>query len=433
MSGRYSFFIGLLVLGLALPFAAVAQAPALAVEAAAFRATERTAQAARVDLYVRVPYPRLQFLNQGTRFAARYDLTAEVFATDRRGRARDIVESQTWAHTALAPTFDAAQSDTLAHVTSNTLQLAPGAYHVRVRVVDRNTGEAYEYEEPLTVRAFYKPVAISDLLLLDAYDARTQTITPNVRSEVSPEEGVLTVFYELYAQVNRNVRVLYEVHRAEPKRSGGLRSLLPFGRQEEAPEPLLAGTVLEARPLRIGRSPQTLSIPLATLDIGEYVLRVRLMDGSSQEIEVVEQAFATRWSGLDQQLLDLNTAVAQLRYVAKPDEIRRIQQGRTPQEQWARFQAFWAKRDLTPGTDRNESMERYYYRVAAASRRYGWQSDQGEIFIKFGAPDRVERMRDGKQVREVWHYLRLRQQVVFLDRAGNGQFKLYGTDGKRFR
>jgi GWxTD domain-containing protein len=59
---------------------------------------------------------------------------------------------------------------------------------------------------------------------------------------------------------------------------------------------------------------------------------------------------------------------------------------------------FWARRDPTAGTGRNEERDRFYASIAEANRRYreggasaipGWNTDRGRIFIKYGVPDEV--------------------------------------------
>src|SRR5207302_6089931 len=94
---------------------------------------------------------------------------------------------------------------------------------------------------------------------------------------------------------------------------------------------------------------------------------------------------------------------------------------------------FWARRDPTPGTARNEQQEDFYRRIAEANRRYreggssavpGWRTDRGRIFIKYGPADEMlERRQAGStQPYEVWKYTRGRPlKYVFMDvtRFGN--------------
>lgn len=56
---------------------------------------------------------------------------------------------------------------------------------------------------------------------------------------------------------------------------------------------------------------------------------------------------------------------------------------------------FWARRDPTPGTFKNEWREVFWQRVSEANRRFGnsvlpgWKTDMGKIFILLGEPNEV--------------------------------------------
>src|SRR5690606_7167828 len=139
-----------------------------------------------------------------------------------------------------------------------------------------------------------------------------------------------------------------------------------------------------------------------------------------------------RWMGLHDQIADLESAISQLRYIAKDREIRAIREAPTPEERFLLFQSFWDKRDPTPGTRRNERMEEYYFRVAYANRNYGrfsnngWNTDRGEAFIRFGEPDFVERhpYNYGDKPYQVWYYYRLGRRFIFVDETGFDDFEL---------
>lgn len=104
---------------------------------------------------------------------------------------------------------------------------------------------------------------------------------------------------------------------------------------------------------------------------------------------------------------------------------------------------FWAKRDPTAGTARNEAQERFYSLIAEANRRFreggqsavpGWRTDRGRIYIKYGPPDEVlERRQAGStSPYEVWKYTRTRLlKYVFMDLTRFGNYQLIFTDDRR--
>lgn len=58
------------------------------------------------------------------------------------------------------------------------------------------------------------------------------------------------------------------------------------------------------------------------------------------------------------------------------------------------IEAFWARRDPTPGTPENEFKEEHYRRIAYTNEHFaaripGWKTDRGRVFIVYGPPDIV--------------------------------------------
>jgi GWxTD domain-containing protein len=104
---------------------------------------------------------------------------------------------------------------------------------------------------------------------------------------------------------------------------------------------------------------------------------------------------------------------------------------------------FWARRDQTPGTARNEERERFYAGIAEADRRFreggasaipGWRTDRGRIFIKYGPPDEIleRRVQPGVSPYEIWKYTRQRNlRYVFMDLTRFGNYKLIYTNDRR--
>jgi hypothetical protein len=56
----------------------------------------------------------------------------------------------------------------------------------------------------------------------------------------------------------------------------------------------------------------------------------------------------------------------------------------------------------------------------------GWRTDQGRVYIRYGAPDQIEDRPATFQEPplQIWHYFALNQRFVFADREGFGRFEL---------
>ncbi|QXD16428.1 GWxTD domain-containing protein [Rhodocaloribacter litoris] len=384
----------------------------------------------QVDVYTRIPYTRLSFLNTPNGFTARYEVSARVVEVDERARLRNVVLSRRWEGKVVVPTYAATQQEELSDFTMQTLSLPPGRYVFEMQIEDRASNQVFVREVPFVVRDLNRPVAVSDISLLDAYDTREQTMTPRVTNRVGSDEMRFKVFYEVYTeQPGRSVRIAHEVTRLE--KDSGLPAVRALFTETEA-----GGEVVyqKAEASRLdGRTNQFIvDIPMEEGKVGTYVLRVRVEDEQGRPLDVAERVFTVRWTGLHEHIRNLDEAIAQLEYIAKKKELDYIRSAPTEDERYRRFMAFWEKRDPTPGTRRNERMEEYYYRVAYANERYrhlineGWKTDRGYVMIRFGEPDAIDRHPYSFNAKpyEVWYYYRIGRRFIFIDETGLGDYKL---------
>lgn len=139
---------------------------------------------------------------------------------------------------------------------------------------------------------------------------------------------------------------------------------------------------------------------------------------------------------------ELDEAYAPLMYLMTASE-QGVYSSLSVEGKRAWLRQFWARRDPSPGTTRNEERERFYAAITEANRRYreggasaipGWNTDRGRIFIKYGAPDEVyaRRVQQGRQPYEVWKYTRNRAlRYVFMDLTQFGNYTLIFTNDVR--
>lgn len=93
---------------------------------------------------------------------------------------------------------------------------------------------------------------------------------------------------------------------------------------------------------------------------------------------------------------------------------------------------YWKKFDPTPETSFNEIMFEYYSRVDYALKEFraisnsnGAKTDRGMIYIKFGNPEKIERISNPEGlIIETWTYLNPERKFSFVDKKGTGNFTL---------
>ncbi|MBI9072809.1 MAG: GWxTD domain-containing protein [Melioribacteraceae bacterium] len=97
-----------------------------------------------------------------------------------------------------------------------------------------------------------------------------------------------------------------------------------------------------------------------------------------------------------------------------------------------RLTQFWEKYDPNKETAFNELMSEFYNRADYAllnfnsvNKRNGAFSDRGKTYIKYGAPDKIDRVYTEKnQTNEVWIYSKLNKEFIFQDMDGLGNYTL---------
>lgn len=416
--------------------------PEFEVDAVSARAN--SGSETRLDVYTRVPYSSLRFITTNDGFEARYGVTVEVHELKDESRAGNLVQTRIWEQTVNTSEFSRTQTSQLYDRTIQSLELAPGQYLVEFQIDDQNSTESFVDEMPVHVRDLSGPIAISDLILIEAYDESANSITPAVSNRIGSDQQKFQLFYEVYSDRSQQVRIHREVVRVR-KSSGppSVKSLLGFGRSEELENAEVSYQEIAPRSVKKGRNQFVVEIPLQDFKVGEYVARVSVLNENGTLLGRAEKPLVLHWTGLADHVRDLDDAIAQLSYIAKKKDIKFIKDGSTEQERLERFREFWKRRDPTPGSDRNERMEEYYYRVSYANRKYGnftdgWKTDRGQIMVLFGEPDFVERHPYNFNVKpyEVWYYYRIGRRFIFIDDKGLGDYQLlvpYWDDRTRIR
>ncbi|MBI5464337.1 MAG: GWxTD domain-containing protein, partial [Ignavibacteriales bacterium] len=154
-------------------------------------------------------------------------------------------------------------------------------------------------------------------------------------------------------------------------------------------------------------------------------------NGSWVVLATTSRTFSVRLADIPFSVTDIDKAVDQMKYIAKPSEIDYITGAETPEAKKDRFLEFWKKRDPDPTTPRNELMDEYYSRVEYANHVFGsyvegWRTDRGMVYIRYGPPDNVERHPFETNTRpyEIWYYYQYDRMFQFVDESGFGDYRL---------
>jgi GWxTD domain-containing protein len=362
----------------------------------------------RVDVFIQVPYSFMQFIKVASGFSSAYDISISVFDPKKN----NLIVEKRWSEKVETNEFELTNSKTSYNLSLRSLNLAPGEYLIRSEVEDRESRRRFSLETPFMVRNFSSKPAISDIMLIarqQVLDGKKKII-PNVSRNVTAQKEGIQLFFEISAREQREVDIMYLVSNEENVKLS-----------EEK----------ETITLNQGKTQIFHTINMEDLSLGNYKITVNLMGRNETQITSVTKDFFSQWAGVPSNIQDLDKAIDQLRYIAKPSEMDHIRSGSTQNDKIQRYVEFWKGKDPAPQTDENEVFEEYYRRIDYANKNFshyteGWKTDRGMVFITLGTPNNVERHPfdyDSKPY-EVWEYYSINRSFVFVDQTGFGDYRL---------
>jgi len=385
----------------------------------------------KVDIYTKVPVTQMSFINSSTGFSAGYEVKLDAIEWSEDNRLRNLVQSRIWNASVTVNSYLETQSDARHDFTTQTLAIDPGRYLFEFEVSDRNSSRTYVRSVPVTVREMEGDVAVSDLTLIDSYDEVDFTIIPRVNTRIGSDEAGFQIFYEIYADAERELNVTRVVQRTR------MDGTAPIAPTEVAEGEVVDSDVVVTQEDLVSVSTATnqfiVTVPMEDLKVGAYSVELTVSDPVTGEVfDTAEQAFMVEWNGLASHIQNLEDAIAQMEYIAEARDLNFIREAPNEVERIKRFENFWDKRDPTPGTLRNERMEAYYYRINAANRDYGvsitegWRTDRGYVLVRFGEPDHIRRKPHSFDYEpyEIWTFERIGRQFIFVDKTGFGDYEL---------
>jgi GWxTD domain-containing protein len=236
-------------------------------------------------------------------------------------------------------------------------------------------------------------------------------IIPNVSRIIVSDHDGLSEFFEVYSDSIVKLNLDYEV--IDDK-----ENVVQKSTQE-----------IEVKP---GSNQVFNQLDSLKLNIGNYSLKVSLLNSEGNLIDSSKKSFISRWFGVPKTVTNLDKSVDQLIYIASPEDLEHIKEAQDRLEKAKRFIAFWKKYDSNPADEYNPVFNEYYSRVAYADENFttysleGWRSDRGMVLIILGIPDNIDRHPFEYYAKpyEIWQYYNLNRSFLFVDNSGFGDYRL---------
>jgi GWxTD domain-containing protein len=362
----------------------------------------------QVDLFIQVPFREIQFVRSSNGFEGGYSVTVSIH--DEQGE--NLVLEKVWNEKVSTKSFDEASAKENFNISHRSFNLESSTYFIKTTVTDKESKEDFSSERLFTVKDFESDPSISDILLITSNTVvgGINKIIPNISRNVANDDKEINMFFEIYSDSDAEHNIEYVITNKE-------REILT--------------TKTETQEVSKGKTLVYYTLKDSTLGLGTYLLTVTIKGSDDNNIIASTKPFYSRWIGLPLTVDDIDKAIAQVVYIANPDEMDYMQEGNTEMEKTKRFLEFWKSKDPSPGNDQNEVFEQYFSRVSFADENFshyndGWSTDRGMVFIILGAPSNIERhpFEYNAKPYEVWQYYELNKSFVFTDQTGFGDYRL---------
>jgi GWxTD domain-containing protein len=363
----------------------------------------------RVDIFIQVPFAAVQFERTSKGFEGGYSVTVSIYMED----GETLYLEKLWNEKISTKSFKESSAKENFNLSYRSIKLTPGKYFIKTTVTDRDSRKEYFSNNYYNMKDFSKKPSISDIMLIAQMTnvEGNNKIIPNVSRNVSENKKEINIFFEIYSDSSTEYNIDYLVTNKDKKilyEHSGKQSITEDKTQ-------VFYTISDS----------------TLLSLGNYILTVRLKDNSNNILASTSKTFYSRWVGLPATVDNIDGAIDQLIYIANPDEIDHMEDGKDEEEKSKRFLEYWKSKDPSPGNDENEVFQEYFGRVNFANEQFshyreGWQTDRGMVFIILGPPNNVDRHPfeyDSKPY-EIWEYYEINRSFTFLDETGFGDYRL---------
>ncbi len=363
----------------------------------------------RVIVYSEISFSNLQFVRSGDGFEASYEIDLSILAGKDDSAPR--VANRIWRSEVETRDYDATNSSEMFHISEASFDLRPGTYTMLATLTDLETRHVTKVNKPLVVPGYRQgELQLGDIIIakkVSIDSAGNFLITPNVDRTVFDAHRPVYIYFEIYPGNSDQLSLYWRV-------LNGKGDIVREQRQSRSAErPILR---------------DFFTIDVKEFGVGNFSIEFQV---ASDDRKVLKRGnFRVHILGLPGTIDDIDTAIRQMRYIAKTKLVKEMRRA-DPVRKEQLFKEYWKSKDPTPDTPVNELMHEYYTRTEYANRMFGsfrdgWETDRGEVYIRFGAPSEVERHPydiDTKPY-EIWYYYEIQRRFVFVDDFGYGDYRL---------
>lgn len=371
----------------------------------------------RLEAYYKIFSHKLSFIRLEDKYRASYEIGLKVFdSRNRQVTASSLEENYD------VTTYGETTSPSDFLINRLKTHLLPGRYKLEFTLNDLNSPQRWsrkmDLEVPLLERGktilsgveFVR--SISDTLINPKFEKNGKEIIPSVSRIFGDPESKILIYYEIYGgkAEEENYILEYRIRNVATKEEVNFQDTVEL---KEDVHGLFKSFEMDKFPE------------------GEYNLFLKILNPKGKVLDKKEETFFIERSLLSLLKTDYQKAVEQLRYIATSEEMQRLKEAKQ-EERLQVWVDFWRSKDPTPQTVENEIQQEYYRRLRYAnanftiSKKEGWRTDMGRIYVIYGHPDEVERhpFERERKPYQIWYYYKRNIKVVFVDESGYGEYEI---------
>ncbi len=382
---------------------------------------------------------------EGGEFLSAATLNMEVFKSDPSNIGKENVSVEglesvnrsSWSDTAYAQNYEQTQSFTKFLPGNLSVKLSPGVYSYMLQM---NRGEARDASMSQTRTVGLNPYErkkYGDILIAESVmenSPQKQLRLLNLGNRIIYGEDYYAFAHIPRYKDSQKYSLVVERMNINQKDTTAVEEIFS---QDLDKNHILT----DIKPVLVNNSRGKTEISLNSHDQGSAYALVQIPNkrfpNAAYRIKIMQEGSSTPsardfvrsiWFDMPTSLLNLNVAIDMLQFIADRSTIREIKSG-SGSEREKKFREFWKEKDPTPKTEFNELMAEYYRRIDYAYENFttmnkvGYESDQGEVYIKFGPPKDIQRrFPTSGTTTEIWSYDS--REFVFRATSGFGDFQL---------
>ncbi len=376
---------------------------------------------------------------EGANFYATARLNAEIFSgkASRKNRSASLASASrdTWQDTLYAQNYDETKSREKFAAGKLVTSLKPGDYNYVLQLnLMEETNDRNSQKRNISIKSF-SDKKTGDIYLIEKGSSPENLKLVNLGNNILYGKNYQVLVRIPDYQSSKSYSI--ELNRASVNRKDttNISSVQTISIESENIYQNASIELLDTNnpALKINQTNgkytyALVSIPNSELENSLYNLE--LHEGGNKK-PLAKKLVRSYWPDIPPALLNLDVSIDMMKYIVSEDALKEFKRGKAVEKE-KKFRDFWKKRDPSPNTEFNELMTEYYHRVHHAFVEYrtpetpnGQDTDQGEIYIKYGPPSSRERTFPKKGlVIEKWEYPG--RAFIFEKGAGFSEFVLSG-------